>query len=43
MAPALASGTAGDDRAPDPPHETGGGGAAALPHGLIDRPAAKAE
>jgi rRNA-processing protein FCF1 len=32
-----------DERAPEPPHEAGGGGAAALPHGLIDRPAAKAE
>jgi uncharacterized protein YacL len=33
-----------DDRTPDPrPLETGGGGAAALPHGLLDRPAAKAE
>jgi uncharacterized protein YacL len=33
-----------DDHAPDPrPLETGGGGAAVLPHGLLDRPAAKAE
>jgi uncharacterized protein YacL len=32
-----------DERAPEPPHEAGGGGGAALPHGLIDRPAAKAE
>jgi uncharacterized protein YacL len=39
---AMASGSA-DERAPEPPHETGGGGGAALPHGLIDRPAAKAE
>jgi uncharacterized protein YacL len=38
----MASGSP-DERAPQPPHETGGGGAAALPHGLIDRPAAKAE
>ena len=41
MATALASG-AGEDRAPEPPPETGGS-AAALPQGLIDRPAAKAE
>jgi len=39
---AMASGSA-DERAPEPPHEAGGGGGAALPHGLIDRPAAKAE
>ena len=39
---AMASASA-EERAPEPPHETGGGGAAALPHGLIDRPAAKAE
>jgi uncharacterized protein YacL len=33
-----------DERTPDPrPIENGGGGAAALPHGLLDRPAAKAE
>ena len=33
-----------DERTPDPrPLETGGGGAAALPQGLLDRPAAKAE
>jgi rRNA-processing protein FCF1 len=33
-----------EDHAPEPrPLDTGGGGAAALPHGLLDRPAAKAE
>ncbi|HEY8147282.1 MAG TPA: PIN domain-containing protein [Vicinamibacteria bacterium] len=42
LATALASSGSADDRAPEPPHEAGGG-AAALPHGLIDRPAAKAE
>jgi hypothetical protein len=42
LATAIASSSSADDRAPEPPHEAGGG-AAALPHGLIDRPAAKAE
>ena len=39
---AMASASA-EERAPEPPRETGGGGGAPLPHGLLDRPAAKAE
>jgi uncharacterized protein YacL len=39
--PGVMASASAEERAPEPPHETGGG--AALPHGLIDRPAAKAE
>jgi hypothetical protein len=44
LASTLSAG-APDDHAPAPPQplESAGGGAAGLPHGLLDRPAAKAE